>query len=87
MNEILILDNSADLLNTMKYVLERKNYEVKTLVNTDNICREINEFQPDLLIADVFENFAGRKGMCKELESLLKIKIYEFLCILLHRNY
>ena len=71
MNKILILDNSADLLNTMKYVLERKNYTVKTLNNNniDNIRHEICEFQPDLLIADVFSDFADKREICKELRK------------------
>ena len=76
MNKILILDNSRDLLNTMKYILERINYAVKTLNNNniDNICHEIQEFQPDLLIADVFPDFADKREICKELRKSAEYK-------------
>ena len=69
MSKLLIVDDSADLLETMKYVLERKDYIVRTLINADNIYREINEFQPDLLILDI--RVAGEDGreICKELKK------------------
>jgi DNA-binding response OmpR family regulator len=69
MSKLLIVDDSADLLETMKYVLERKGYIVRTLMNADNIYRRINEFQPDLLILDI--HVAGEDGreICKKLKK------------------
>ena len=69
MSKLLIVDDSADILETMKYVLERKGYIVRTLINADNIYPEINEFQPDLLILDI--RVAGEDGreICKELKK------------------
>jgi DNA-binding response OmpR family regulator len=54
MSKLLIVDDSAELLEVMKYILERNGYTVKTLIRADDIDREISEFQPDLLIPDIF---------------------------------
>jgi len=52
----------------MKKILERSGHIVKTLTNADNICEEIHQFNPDLLILDIL--LAGADG--REICSILK---------------
>ena len=60
MSKLLIVDDSAALLEVMKNILERNGYIVKTLNKTAGIFNEIREFQPDLLILDIY--LAGEDG-------------------------
>jgi DNA-binding response OmpR family regulator len=69
MNKLLILDDSADLLEALKYILEHIGYKVKALASADNIYTEINEFQPDLLILDIFVNGEDGREICKHLRK------------------
>jgi DNA-binding response OmpR family regulator len=74
MSKLLILDDSADLLDALKYILEHIGYMVRTLVSPVDLYKEIGEFQPDLLILD--NAVAGKDGreICKELRKSVEFK-------------
>jgi DNA-binding response OmpR family regulator len=74
MGKLLIMDDSADLLNALKYILEHIGHTVKTLLNADDIYREISEFQPDLLILDIFVDGKDGREICKELRKSVENK-------------
>jgi DNA-binding response OmpR family regulator len=69
MNKLLILDNSPDLLDTLKYILGNIGYKVKTLVSADNIYSEIHDFQPDLLLLDIFLGEEDGREICRQLRK------------------
>ncbi len=79
MSKLLIVDDSAALLEVMQNILERNGYTVKTLSRATDIQNEIKEFQPDMLILDVY--LAGEDGreICKELRKNPETKD---LCVL-----
>lgn len=80
MKRILIIDDSRDLLEAMRMFLELKNYNVKTLTDCNDIIPIVKEYDPDLLILDVFLSGEDGREICK------KIKEYEetkHVCILL----
>lgn len=79
MSKLLIVDDSVALLEVMKTILERNGYTVKTLNKTPDIYKEIREFQPDLLILDIY--LAGEDGreICKEIRNNVETK---HICIL-----
>ena len=79
MSKLLIVDDSAALLEVMKNILERNGYIVKTLNKTTGIFNEIREFQPDLLILDIY--LAGEDGreISKEIKKNDETK---YVCIL-----
>jgi DNA-binding response OmpR family regulator len=54
MNKLLIVDDSDDPLEVMKNILEYNGYTVKILNSTNNVYNEVSEFQPDLIILDIF---------------------------------
>lgn len=74
MSKLLIVDDSVALLEVMKNILERNGYVVKTLSRAPDIFKEINEFQPDLIILDIF--LAGEDGreVCKEIKKNVETK-------------
>jgi DNA-binding response OmpR family regulator len=79
MSKLLIVDDSVALLEVMKNILERNEYTVKTLNSATNIYKEISEFQPDLLILDIY--LAGEDGreICREIRNNVETK---HICIL-----
>jgi DNA-binding response OmpR family regulator len=80
MSKLLIVDDSADLLEAMELILEQKGYTVKTLAGSNNIFTELDAFEPDLLILDIFlAGYDGRQ-ICKELRKILQNK---YLCIIM----
>jgi DNA-binding response OmpR family regulator len=69
MNKLLIVDDSAVLLEIMKNILERMEYIVKTLNTTDNIYNVISVYQPDVLILDVVLDDEDGRDICKRLKN------------------
>lgn len=80
MSKIIILDDSPDLLEVMKFFLEEKGYEVETASSHQNLITLIKSFSPDLIILDVFLQGEDGREICKELRRSGETK---YLCILL----
>ena len=75
----MIVDDSTDLLEALEMILFQKGYTVKTLADGKNIYEEISDFDPDLLILDIF--LAGKDGreICMELRKRAVIKYLSIL--------
>jgi DNA-binding response OmpR family regulator len=80
MKKLLIVDDSKELLDAMKIFLEKKNYLVKGISNYKDIFKVAKEFQPDLLILDVFLSGADGRELCRKLREHNETK---FLCIMM----
>ncbi|MDQ6902829.1 MAG: response regulator [Bacteroidota bacterium] len=80
MKRILIVDDSVDLLEAMEIILIQKGFKVQTLPSWHNIDSNIINFEPDLIILDIF--LAGKDGreICKELRNKIESK---YLCIMM----
>ncbi|MBW1713144.1 MAG: response regulator [Deltaproteobacteria bacterium] len=50
---ILIIDDDRDLVNSMRIILESKNYQVRAAYNGQEGYQKIEESRPDLIILDV----------------------------------
>lgn len=80
MKKILIVDDSAELLEAMQIFLEREGYEIRILTNPLIVMQTVKEFQPDLIILDVFISGKDGRDICR---SLRKNIITKYLCIML----
>ncbi|MEP6616043.1 MAG: response regulator [Ginsengibacter sp.] len=80
MKRILIIDDSRDLLDVMQIFLDLKGYDVKTLTACNDILDTVKEYNPDLLIVDVFLANEDGREICKKLRDHEATKN---LCILL----
>ena len=69
MSKLLIVDDSVALLEVMKNILERNQYTVKTLNSATDIYREISEFQPDLVILDIYLGGKDGREICREIKK------------------
>jgi CheY-like chemotaxis protein len=50
---ILVVDDDPDIRETMRLVLTRSDYEVRTARNGSEALKVLNHFQPDLVIMDM----------------------------------
>lgn len=66
---ILIVDDSSDILDLLKDALEQEGYDVTALPYTENIITSISQYQPDLVILDFL--LAGINGgeLCHQLKT------------------
>lgn len=80
MSKIVIVDDSPDLLEVLKYFLEEKGYEVYTVATQHDLETIIRSFSPDLIILDIFLQSEDGREICKDLRRHEETK---YLCILL----
>lgn len=79
--KILIVDDSKDILEGMKMFLEIKKYIVKTIFDANKVYKEIEEFEPDILILDIYLSGLDGRELCqilKETANTKHIKIILF---------
>lgn len=65
--KVLVVDDSADLLETFSFFLEYAGYEVKTLNSTKSVDVEIMSFKPDIILLDIFVKPIDGREICKDL--------------------
>lgn len=51
--KVLVVDDEADMLNVVRYTLQKAGYEVITCDNGRNVWSMVQESKPDLMILDV----------------------------------
>ena len=80
MSKIVIVDDSKDLLDILKYYLEEKGYEVEVASRKKDLLSIIKSFTPDLLVLDIFLQGEDGRNICKDLKTH---KETENMCILM----
>jgi two-component system alkaline phosphatase synthesis response regulator PhoP len=74
MKKILVFDDEEGILEAVKIVLTEKGYLVKGYLSFNNIFKIIDDFQPDLMIIDLWmPDFIGDK-IIKKIKSNPDIK-------------
>ncbi len=53
MAKILIIDDDPDIVDSLTMILEAGGYQVSAKPDTDNLIRDVMEFNPDLIILDI----------------------------------
>jgi DNA-binding response OmpR family regulator len=66
--KILVLDDDADILEVISYILIDKGYEVSTLESGENLFNCVWHFQPDLILMDVMLGGMDGRVLCSELK-------------------
>lgn len=80
MSKIIIVDDSKDLLDILKFFLEEKGYEVEAASQKTELLALTKSFSPDLIILDIFLEGEDGREICKELR---KHKDTKYMCILM----
>ncbi len=80
MSKIVIVDDSLELLEVLKYFLEEKGFEVETVTKRQELIYIIKSSSPDLIILDIYLQGEDGREICKELRKQEETK---YLCILM----
>ncbi|MDQ6756252.1 MAG: response regulator [Bacteroidota bacterium] len=71
--QILILDDSKDLLEALNMFLE-KDYTITTTTSKNGLYKKLEFFKPDIIILDVFlDGQPEGREICKQLKSDVEI--------------
>jgi DNA-binding response OmpR family regulator len=87
MSRLLIMDDSTELLDALKYIFENNGYFVKTVNNPGKIFHEIAEFQPDILVLDILLGGEDGREICQKLKKDEKNKDLRILIFSANPNY
>lgn len=66
---ILIVDDEEDILEFLKYNLEKENFEVKTASNGQSALKKAKKFSPHLIILDIMMPEMDGIEVCENLRS------------------
>src|SRR5688572_2296301 len=78
-SRVLVVDDDPDILELLKYNLEKENFKVKTLNSSDRAIRVAEDFVPDLIILDIMMPHPNGIELCRMLRSLERFeKTYIF---------
>ena len=80
MSKIIIVDDSEDILNVMRYFLEEKGYTIETVTNHDELIPLIKSFSPSIIILDIFLSGEDGREICRQLR---KHQSTRHLCVLM----
>src|SRR5687767_3679459 len=80
MSKLVIVDDSVDLLEVLKYFLEQKGYEVEITTSEQGLISLIKTYSPDLVILDIYLRGEDGREICRLLRKYEETK---YLCILL----
>jgi Response regulators consisting of a CheY-like receiver domain and a winged-helix DNA-binding domain len=67
MNKLLIIDDDEDI-SAMLFLLLRNDFDVAVVTKSEDIFPRIKEFQPDILLLDVFLTGYDGRVICKQLK-------------------
>lgn len=70
MMRILVVDDDSDILDLLKYNLEKEGFKIKTLGNSKKTIAVAEKFSPDLIILDIMMPHPNGIELCRELRSL-----------------
>ena len=66
--KILIVDDEPDILEFIKYLLEREDYQVETAENGIEAIRKSKTFKPDLILMDVMMPIMDGIEACRQIK-------------------
>jgi two-component system, OmpR family, alkaline phosphatase synthesis response regulator PhoP len=73
-SRILVVDDDGDILDLLKYNLEKEGFIVKTLDKNHRTVKVAKKFLPDLIILDLMMPFPDGTELCKSLRSLAEFQ-------------
>jgi two-component system, OmpR family, alkaline phosphatase synthesis response regulator PhoP len=68
-HKILVVDDDDDILDLIRYNLEREGYEVKTVSNSKKSVSTALSFSPDLVILDIMMPSPNGIEICRQLRA------------------
>ena len=69
MANILIVDDSKNLLQMIKTIFQMHNYEVRTAPTKSSLMAHMEIFKPDVILMDIMLSDSDGREICKELKT------------------
>jgi two-component system, OmpR family, alkaline phosphatase synthesis response regulator PhoP len=66
---VLLVDDDQDILDLLKYNLEKEGYEIKSLASSARTLETAEKFQPHLIILDIMMPEVNGVNLCRELRQ------------------
>lgn len=70
MPKLMIVDDDKDLLEVTKALLMKKGFEVTTYSNCEDALQDVESFQPQIILLDVFLHGIDGLEVCKKLKEM-----------------
>ena len=70
MPRILVVDDDIDLLEVTQALLRKKGSEVEIVAHWEDAVNTIENFQPQIILLDVFLNGIDGLDICKQLKAM-----------------
>lgn len=82
--KILVVDDEESILDAVKLILEDEGYSVKTIFKGEEVYKEVDNFNPHLILLDVLMSGKDGRTICKNLKSNEKTKDIPIVMISAH---
>lgn len=69
MATILIVDDSSDLHQAMRFILELDGHVIKTATSKALLMEELKQYVPDIIMLDVQLNGENGREICREIKA------------------
>lgn len=66
---VLIVDDEANIVTALDYLLSRSGYEVRTASNGEDALRQVQDFAPDLVLLDVMMPRKSGYDVCQRIRE------------------
>ena len=73
-NRILVVDDEKDILDLLKYNLEKVGYHVKTTADARKVVKMALDFKPDLILLDIMMPFQDGIETCRLIRNYNELK-------------
>ena len=85
---VLVVDDDSDILDLLKYNLEKEGFRIRTLDNSIKTIAVAKAFSPDLIILDLMMPHPNGIELCRELRSMKRFQdTYIFFLTAKSENY
>lgn len=69
MARVLIVDDDTDLLDMVSMALSQYGFDISTLTSGAPLYKKVENFQPDIVLMDIFLGDADGRALCYELKD------------------
>lgn len=73
-HRVLVVDDDKDILDLLKYNLEKDGYRVKTVLESSDAVKKAKLFSPELIILDIMMPHPNGIELCREFRSLTQFE-------------
>ncbi len=82
--KILVVDDEESILDAVKLILVDEGYTVKTIFKGDEVYKQVETFEPDVILLDVLMSGKDGRIICKNLKTNPNTKDIPIIMISAH---